>query len=360
MVRPMSLHQWLANWSGWVWPWLANHLWQATIISGIAFLAVSLLLRSAPGRARYTIWLFASAKFVFPSALLVVATNVMGFDLTPLLSARTETGEGTPLIAQLASPITHVEPSVVQVTQAAQGHNELFCVITLVWVSGALLLLALWLRRRQRFRLLINDGLMLDATRERQALNRVRSWLGITREVRLSMASGTVEPGVWGVIRPTVLLPETMADQLSEAELEAVMMHEMVHVQRWDNLIANLQRMLCFLFWFHPCVWLLDRLLLVERERACDEEVIRLGGTADVYASSLLKVLRFCLGWSVPGASHATGSNLGRRLERIMSRNVGVNFSVWQRAAVGSIAALLVLFSMAVGLLVSRQRYRAK
>src|SRR5215510_5525007 len=127
MVRPMSLHQWLANWSGWVWPWLANHLWQATIISGIAFLAVSLLLRRAPGRARYTIWLFASAKFVFPSAILVVAINILGFDLTPLLPAQTETSEGTALIAQLASPITHLDAAVVQVTETAPGHNELFC-----------------------------------------------------------------------------------------------------------------------------------------------------------------------------------------------------------------------------------------
>lgn len=94
-------------------------------------------------------------------------------------------------------------------------------------------------------------------------------------------------------------------------------------------------------------VWLLDRLLLSERERACDEEVIRLGGASEVYASSLLKVLRFCLGWSVAGASNATGSNLGRRVERIMSGNAQVRLSVWHGAAVGSIAALVISLSLA-------------
>src|SRR5207244_8190758 len=132
-----------------------------------------------------------------------------------------------------------------------------------------------------------------------RALGRVRSWLGIKRDVRLLILPNTIEPGVWGIRRPVLLLPESMAEQLNDAELEAVMMHEMIHVARWDNLVANLHRFLCCLLWFHPIVWVLDRLLLAERERACDDEVIRLGGASDVYASSLLKVLRFCLGWSV-------------------------------------------------------------
>jgi TonB family protein len=358
-MRSISLHQWFADWSGWAWPWVANHLWQATLISVIAFLAVSFLLRNAPGRAKYTVWLFASAKFVLPSTLLLAAFNLVGIDLSDWLRAEPRAGEGTTLIAQLTAPIAYLDESVNQTTQVTSGHNELYCVITAVWLAGALLLIGFWLMRRYKYRALITDGLVPGDTRERQALDRVRSWLGITRTVNLSMVSGGVEPGVWGVLRPTVLLPESMADQLSEAELEAVMMHEMIHVCRWDNLVANLQRMLCFVFWFHPCVWLLDRLLLVERERACDEEVISLGGAADVYASSLLKVLRFCLGWNVPGASHATGSNLGRRLERIMSRNVQVTLSAGQRAIVGSIAALLVVLSMAVGL-VSRDAVSAQ
>ena len=138
---------------------------------------------------------------------------------------------------------------------------------------------------------------------------------------------------------------------LSDAELEAVLMHEMIHVARKDNLIANLHRALCCIFWFHPFVWILDRLLLADRERACDEEVIRLGGAADVYASSLLKVLRFCLGWNVAGASNATGSNLGRRVERIMSANVQVKLSLWHRVAIGCTAALVIMLSMVAGLL---------
>src|SRR5262249_48317949 len=148
-----------------------------------------------------------------------------------------------------------------------------------------------------------------------------------------------------------ILLPERIAEQLDDDELEAVMMHEMVHIARCDNLIANVQRLLCCLLWFHPLVWLLDRLLLAERERACDEEVLRLGGASEVYASSLLKVLRFCLGWNVAGASNATGSNLRRRIERIMSNTADTKLTIWHRLTIGAMAGLVIVLSIAAGLL---------
>ncbi|HXI93215.1 MAG TPA: M56 family metallopeptidase, partial [Blastocatellia bacterium] len=346
----MTVHQWLAEWSTWGWPLFANHLWQATIISFLAFAAAA-LLRKGPSRARYGVWLIASAKFVLPSALIVPIAHGLGIDFSSLLASSNGTSDGATVIFQLTAPIIQFEESGGAGSHAARGHGELFCMLTVVWLSGSVVLLALWLSRRRRFRLAMRATSEVEALRERQALDRVRSWLGVKRDVRLTMLPGTVEPGVWGVWRPHVFIPRSMAEELSDAELEAVMMHELVHVARWDNLIANLHRFLCCVLWFHPIVWILDRLLLAEREQACDEEVIRLGGAPEVYASSLLKVLRFCLGWSVAGASNATGSDLGRRVERIMSKTTQLRLSVWQRAAVGSIVALLITLSMAAGLL---------
>jgi len=320
------------------------------MISFLAFAAAA-LLRKGPGRARYAVWLIASAKFVLPSALIVPIAHRLGIDFSSLLASTNGTSDGATVIFQLTAPIIQFEESGGAGSHAARGHGELFCMLTVVWLTGSVVLLALWLSKRRRFRLAMRAISEVEAIRERQALDRVRSWLGVKRDVRLSMLPGTVEPGVWGVWRPHVFIPRSMAEELSDAELEAVMMHEMVHVARWDNLIANLHRFLCCVLWFHPIVWILDRLLLAEREQACDEEVIRLGGAPEVYASSLLKVLRFCLGWSVAGASNATGSNLGRRVERIMSKTTQLKLSVWQRAAVGSIVALLITLSMAAGLL---------
>ena len=49
------------------------------------------------------------------------------------------------------------------------------------------------------------------------------------------------------------------------------------------------------LFWFHPLVWWLGARLVDERERACDEEVLRLGSDPQIYAESILKICEFYL-----------------------------------------------------------------
>src|ERR1700730_615672 len=129
-----------------------------------------------------------------------------------------------------------------------------------------------------------------------------------------------IDPAFWRVWRPVVVMPESIANQLNDEELEAIMLHELVHIQRRDNLIANLQLALCALLWFHPLVWFIGRKLFDEREQACDERGMEGCGGPEAYASSILKVVRFCFGWRVAGVTGAAGgSNLKRRIENIMS-----------------------------------------
>src|SRR5262249_34417580 len=282
------------------------------------------------GRVRHAVWLIASAKFVFPSAILVIVATQLGLDFSSLVSSNS-VNSGAGVVSQLTTPLIQWGETTAASETAIGGPNAFVCALTLIWFAGCLGLLAVWWRLRARLRIAINASRATTRTRELETLDRVRARLRIRREVRLALSPRAVEPGVWGVWRPVILLPERIAEELNDAELEAVMIHEMVHIARCDNLIANVQRLLCCLLWFHPVVWLLDRLLLAERERACDEEVMRLGGASEVYASSLLKVLRFCLGWNVAGASNATGSNLRRRIERIMSNSADTKLTIWHR-----------------------------
>src|SRR5262249_19106100 len=153
-----------------------------------------------------------------------------------------------------------------------------------------------WMGRRRQFGLTLRSGLAATKPREVEALERCELKIGMTRKVELITSEALSEPGAWRVLKPAVLIPAGMSDNLTDQELDAVLLHELIHIKRADNLSSNFQMLLCCVFWFHPLVWLIDRRLLSERERACDEAVIRLGAASDVYASSLLKVLKFCLG----------------------------------------------------------------
>src|SRR6185436_6753319 len=151
---------------------------------------------------------------------------------------------------------------------------------------------------------------------------------------------------VWRVWRPTVVLPDSIASHLNDDELEAIMLHELIHIQRRDNLIGNLQLGLCAVLWFHPLVWFISRKLFDEREQACDERVIEVCGLPEAYASSILKVVRFCFGWRVAGVTGAaSGSNLRRRIENIMT--IGNT-----RRGTGAASALLAAVLVATALLV--------
>jgi TonB family protein len=155
---------------------------------------------------------------------------------------------------------------------------------------------------------------------------------------------------LWRVRHPVIVLPEGVAGRLSDEEIEAVMTHELVHALHRDNLIGSLQMIVCSLLWFHPLAWLIDRRLLAEREIWCDETVIRLGGEPKLYATSLWKVVQFGLGWPVAAVSRAAGSNLKRRIERMLTSNNQFEMTSARHAAAYASFFVLAFLAVAVGL----------
>src|SRR5580765_2969518 len=98
---------------------------------------------------------------------------------------------------------------------------------------------------------------------------------------------GLMEPGVVGVWRPVLLVPFDIVTSLTQAQLDAVVAHELCHVRRRDNLTAAIHMLVEAAFWFHPLVWWIGARLVDERERACDEVVMSLAGhDRRVYAES--------------------------------------------------------------------------
>ena len=66
-----------------------------------------------------------------------------------------------------------------------------------------------------------------------------------------------MEPGIFGIFRPVLLLPEGLSSQLPREQFEAILAHELCHVRYRDNLTAALHMCVETLFWFHPLVWLI-------------------------------------------------------------------------------------------------------
>src|SRR5262245_11015284 len=322
----MSLYQEFALWSQWFWPLFANHLWHTTLFALIAWAAV-MILKSSPARARYFIWLLAFSKFILPSVFLIYCLEWGGIDLLQVFTGGEQSGFGNvEMIFQIAQPfsteiITSSGSEMNSGQPGAYGESLFYSGLSIVWILGAAYLLIRWSLLRRRFAQALLSGMEAAKGREAAAFERVKTWMLINKEVRLVIAKHPCQPGVWGIFRPTIILPEGVGERLTDEELEAVMMHELLHTLRHDNLLSTLQMLVCYLFWFHPLVWLIDRKLLAEREVICDEDVIRYLGEVRPYVAGLWKVAQFELGWNFAGASRATDNNLKGRIKNMLDRS---------------------------------------
>src|SRR5262249_15193710 len=158
-----------------------------------------------------------------------------------------------------------------------------------VWLGGCFFLFCRHIQSGYASLQAIKVGSRVDAGREVEALNRARAMLSVHRRIGVVHSSAIDTFGLWGLRRPMVVLPKRLAAGLSGDELEALMMHEVVHVKRWDNLTNLFQSVLSCLLWFYPVVWFLNERLLRELEKACDEAVLQ-HTMPRTYLSSILKV----------------------------------------------------------------------
>ncbi len=113
--------------------------------------------------------------------------------------------------------------------------------------------------------------------------------LDIQRPVRLLVSRRAVIPMTWGWRRPVVLLPAASSDWSTERQT-VVLQHELAHVRRADVVTQLIAQVVCAIYWFNPMVWIGAYRLRVERERACDDEVLRMGTRPSVYAGHLLEI----------------------------------------------------------------------
>ena len=161
--------------------------------------------------------------------------------------------------------------------------------IALIWAAVGLFLFA---------RLVVGVGTVWRITarsddfggsiRDLRLGSRVGSW---RRPVRLRRSDGVTTPIMWGLFRPTILLPAD-ADNWGEDRLRAVLLHELAHIRRNDWESQLIAQMMCAVYWFNPLVWIAARRMQVEAERACDDYVLSSGYQSTDYAQHLVDIVR--------------------------------------------------------------------
>ena len=178
-------------------------------------------------------------------------------------------------------------------------------VLLAVWLCGAAFMFARLLVRVHRDR---GDG-RSPATRDNPRLKR----RFLAHGVPVALSAAGQGPSVDGVLRPYISLPRGIERLLNDRELDAVLIHEVAHARRRDNLIGLVHEICLCALWFHPLVWLTGSRLALFRELSCDDHVIESSRGADL-VTALAKL-------ADPGKSrllHAGAATLFRhRLARL-------------------------------------------
>jgi beta-lactamase regulating signal transducer with metallopeptidase domain len=303
---------------------LINHLWQSTAFA-LAVALLTVLFRSNRAQIRFGLWLSASIKFLVPFALLMSLGSQVG---------------SAPVARKIAAP--SISSAIVEFSQpfpsmpSTPGASD-WAVIAIfgIWACGfagvALLRLRGWLSIR--------------------AALRASTPLDIPSSVEVRSAPGLLEPGAVGLFRPILLLPSDIRERLTPLQLEAVLAHEVCHVQRRDNLTAAIHMIVEALFWFHPFVWWIGARLMAERERASDEAVLQLGNAPHEYAEGILNICKSYVESPLRCVTGATGSDLRKRIQAILGGRVARNLNFSKKAALAVAGIIAVAAPVLVGIL---------
>lgn len=304
---------------------IADHLWQSTLFAGVVWL-LTLALRKNHARVRHGLWLAASCEFLIPFSLLVGLGGQIHWRTAPATVA----SGMTVVMDQVSQPFT----STAATTTVPTTPSRLPAILLGIWACGFIGITCAWWIRWRRIR----------------AAGRAGSPLPLDIPIRAVSSSTLLEPGVFGVFRPVLLLPDGIADRLTPAQLQAVIAHELCHVRYRDNLVATLHMFVETVFWFHPLLWWIGKRMVEERERACDEEVLRNLREPKTYAEGILNVCKLYVESPLICVSGISGSNLKKRIEAIMTHRIAHNLDFSKKVLLATVGVAAIAAPIVIGM----------
>ena len=277
---------------GWT---LVHFLWQGAAAS--VFLAAVLLTTRSP-RIRYAAGCFA---------LAIMA-------LAPML---TYAWLGQPGVVRELGPVTLALGSGDALSRAIGGTGPIAWIswLPLFWMAGVAALSA---------RLML-AAVSVHRLTHRESTPIPDDWLhlserlGLTRAVTFLTSTRLIGPAQAGFLKPVVLLPVSLLTQLPTAQLEAIIAHELAHIQRHDYLVNLLQTFVETLLFYHPAVWWVSGVIRAERELCCDQLAAEVTGNRHQYAEALLAV-EVMAGGRLAFTNAATGGDLRQRIARLLGQ----------------------------------------
>ncbi len=320
---------------------------------------------------RYCVWMLVFVKLILPPTLSL-PTGIgywCGSSLSPKkiiskpIANNPSTGESimpdmsedlaiNSEPSQARTPLPHSEPAT-PMTPAVTTLPPISwqAVVFLIWIVGVLVFSVLLIQR-----MFFVLGLIAQSEpakgRLLEALNQCRRQVGINRNIELRLSSNIQSPAVCGLFKPIILMPTSLLKELSNDKLRAVLIHELVHIKRYDLWVNFAQTFLQIIYFYNPFVWLASAVVRRLREQAVDETVlVTLGAEAKSYSNTLIDIaemafFRTNFSLRLIGVAESKKS-LHRRIRHMLSRPIPKSAKIGVLGAIVVIALGAILLPMA-------------
>ncbi|MCA9145893.1 MAG: hypothetical protein KDB05_24040, partial [Planctomycetales bacterium] len=293
---------------------LLHFVWQGCLGS-VAVLCIGWLLRSASARVRYAFYVAVLFGMVACLPITYAILSVPPQETIALASVghtnhSADADSRTTVLPTQITPLSNAELESNSISQSVADYSEstsptsdhvssswaviLAPLATIVYASGVTIMLlrlviALWGGRRlkQSASAVVDRGVL-------DVLMTQASRIGLKVVPCVAYCERVSVPVVVGILKPTILLPASFATGLATDQLEAIFLHELAHIHRFDLLMNLAQRVIESVLFFHPAVWYISRRISDERENCCDDFVVRSGCERLRYANALIRMAELC------------------------------------------------------------------
>ncbi|MEA2599497.1 MAG: hypothetical protein QOF89_489 [Acidobacteriota bacterium] len=251
-------------------------------------------LRSRPAALRHSVWSLAlAATLALP--LLSAALSGHRIELRlPGIGPRSVTPAGVEATApsQAGTALERdFNPGLLLLPEPLAGSSIAWRALLGIWLLGTSILLARCVVGRILLHRLGRGARPVARARIQELLAEASEALGCRRRVLLLTDEQVSTPAAFGVLRPVIVLPAGW-EAWPLPRIKAVLLHELGHVARFDAVPQLLAEIVRAIHWFDPLAWYAARRLARDRERACDDAVLRAGVGPRDYAACILEAAR--------------------------------------------------------------------
>ncbi len=292
---------------------LVHSLWEGLVIFFLVFFILSLAGRSN-ARLRYVV--LVSGHFMLLAAF--IATWFITYHQN-LETALKSLNKAYSQVSGLVSTSSLAIKTADYTTTINQYLEPIYPALAIGWIMGFIFMLirmtgGLYLSYR-----IMNKDVILPDPWLLKLFEKAKTRLMVRGTLNLRMTARQISPMVIGIIKPCIIFPAAILSGLNAEQVEAILVHELAHIRRYDHVVIIMQAIINRILFFHPVAWYFSAEINRERENCCDDLVIKTFPNPINYIKALTMIQELNMDGQVPAnALMGRSKRLLGRVKRLL------------------------------------------